>query len=51
MKDKLLAIFVAFVRATFSKDRIYKLISDLLDVLYDRKVGEENDVSDSVHEA
>lgn len=51
MKDKLLAVFVAFVRATFSKDRIVELISDLLDVLYDRKVCEENDVSDSVHKA
>lgn len=51
MKDKLLALFVAFVRATFSKERVQKLIVDLLDILYDRKVGESDDVSDSVHNA
>lgn len=52
MKDKLLALFVAFVRATFSKERVQQLIADLLDILYDRKVGEESDdVPDSVHKA
>lgn len=51
MKDKLLALFVAFVRATFSKERVRKLIADLLDILYDRKVGELDDVSDPVHKA
>lgn len=51
MKDKLLALFVAFVRATFSKERVQKLIVDLLDILYDRKVGESDDVSDPVHKA
>lgn len=51
MKDKLLALFVAFVRATFSKERVQKLIADLLDILYDRKVGESDDVSDPVYKA
>lgn len=36
MKDKLLVIFVAFVRKTFSKDRLLDLIDDLLDIVYDR---------------
>lgn len=36
MKDKLLAIFVAFVRKTFTKERLLDLIDDLLDVVYDR---------------
>lgn len=35
MKNKLLSIFVAFVRKTFSKDRLLAFISDLLDVLYE----------------
>lgn len=35
MKDKLLSIFVAFVRKTFSKDRLLDFISDLLDILYE----------------
>lgn len=35
MKDKLLSIFVAFVRKTFSKDRLLAFISDLLDILYE----------------
>nr|CAI9750868.1 hypothetical protein JVGAKARI_JVGAKARI_CDS_0003 [Microvirus sp.] len=48
MKDKLLAIFVAFVRATFSMERLQDLIADLFDILYDRRVGESDDVSDSV---
>lgn len=48
MKDKLIALFVAFVRSTFSKDRLINLISDLLDILYDRKEGDLDNVSDSV---
>ena len=36
MKDKLISIFVAFVRKTFSKERLLDLIVDLLDVVYDR---------------
>lgn len=43
MKDKLFALFVAFVRATFSKERVRMLIADLLDILYDRKVGESDE--------
>lgn len=34
MKNKLLSIFLLFVRKTFSKDRLMNLISDLLDILY-----------------
>lgn len=36
MKDKLLAVFVCFVKNTFSEERLLALIADLLDVLYDR---------------
>ena len=36
IKNKLLAIFVAFVRKTFTKERILDLIGDLLDIVYDR---------------
>ncbi len=36
MKDKLLSIFVAFVRKTFTKERLLDLIDDLLDVVYER---------------
>ena len=36
MKDKLMSIFVAFVRKTFTKERLLDLIDDLLDVVYDR---------------
>lgn len=36
MKDKLQSIFVAFVRKTFTKERLLDLIDDLLDVVYDR---------------
>lgn len=36
MKDKLLSIFVAFVRKTFTKERLLDLIDDLLDIVYDR---------------
>ena len=38
MKDKLMSIFVAFVRKTFSKERLLNLIDDLLDIVYDRFV-------------
>ena len=51
MKNKLLALFLAFVRATFSKERIRNLVSDLLDILYDKIGGELDDVSDPVHKA
>lgn len=36
MKDKLLALFVAFVRKTFTKERVLDLVDDLLDIVYDR---------------
>lgn len=36
MKDKLLKIFVAFVRKTFTKECLLDLIDDLLDIVYDR---------------
>lgn len=35
MKNKLLSIFLAFVRKTFCKERLMDLISDLLDILYE----------------
>lgn len=35
MKDKLLSIFVAFVRKTFTKDRLLSFIADLIDILYE----------------
>lgn len=47
MKAKLMAFFVSFIRMTFSKDRLVELISDLLDILYDRKEGVD-DVHDTV---
>ena len=36
MKNKLLSIFLAFVRKSFSKERLLNFISDLLDILYER---------------
>lgn len=36
MKDKLMSIFVAFVRKTFTKERLLDLVDDLLDIVYDR---------------
>ena len=36
MKDKLQLVFVAFVRKTFTKERLLSLIDDLLDIVYDR---------------
>lgn len=35
MKNKLLSILVAFIRKTFSEERLLDLISDLLDILYE----------------
>lgn len=35
MKDKLLSIFVAFVRKTFTKERLLGFITDLIDILYE----------------
>lgn len=35
MKNKFLSIFLAFVRKTFCKERLMKLISDLLDIMYE----------------
>lgn len=57
MKDKLVAVFVRFVKNTFSEERLLALISDLLEVLYDRTDGKvketveevmDDDVEDSV---
>lgn len=36
MKDKLQSLFVAFVRKTFTKERVLDLIDDLLDIVYER---------------
>lgn len=51
MKNKILSIFLAFVRKTFCKERLMNLISDLLDIMYDKFgsiegscEGGENDV-------
>ena len=42
MKDKLMSIFVAFVRKTFTKERLLDLIDDLLDIVYDRIAFDSN---------
>lgn len=42
MKDKLMSIFVSFVRKTFTKERILDLVDDLLDVVYDRYAAESS---------
>lgn len=39
MKDKLMSIFVAFVRKTFTKERLLDLIDDLLDIVFERFVS------------
>lgn len=44
MKDKLLSIFVAFVRKTFTKERLLDLIDDLLDIVFDRFAGPSGNV-------
>ena len=49
MKDKLLSIFVAFVRKTFTKERLLNFISDLLDVLYDRFGPIDDNFSERVY--
>lgn len=36
MIDKLLSVFVAFVRKTFTQERLLSLIDDLLDIVYER---------------
>lgn len=46
MKDKLLAIFVAFVRKTFTKERLLDLIDDLLDIVFDRFVRPDGSVDE-----
>lgn len=53
MKDKLVKLFLRFVKATFSRERMEQLVCDLLDILYelypdDFLEGSETDVSDSV---
>lgn len=40
MKDKLMSIFLAFVRKVFTKERILDLVDDLLDIVYDRFAAE-----------
>lgn len=46
MKDKLQSIFVAFVRKTFTKERLLGLIDDLLDIVYDRFARPDGSVDD-----
>lgn len=50
MKDKLLAIFVAFVRKTFTKERLLDLIDDLLDIVYDRFARPDDSVDERMHD-
>lgn len=44
MKDRLQSIFVAFVRKTFTKERLLDLIDALLDVVYDQYVLSHDEV-------
>lgn len=46
MKDKLMSIFVAFVRKTFTKERLLDLIDDLLDIVYDRFARPDGSVAE-----
>lgn len=46
MKDKLLAIFVAFVRKTFTEERLFDLIDDLFDIVYDRFARSDGSVNE-----
>jgi hypothetical protein len=46
MKDKFLSIFLAFIRKTFTKERLLNFISDLLDILYERFGPLDIDMSD-----
>lgn len=46
MKDKLQSIFVAFVRKTFTKERLLDLVDDLLDVVYDRFTSPDEPVEE-----
>lgn len=48
MKDKLMSVFVAFVRKTFTKDRLLDLIDDLLDIVYDRFAVSDGRVEERV---
>lgn len=48
MKNKLLAIFVAFVRKTFTRERLLDLIDDLLDIVDDRFSDPNDSVDDRV---
>lgn len=47
MKDKLLDLFLAFVRSFFSRERIDQLVDGLLDILYER--GAIDEIRDSVY--
>ena len=46
MKDKLLSIFIAFVRKTFTKERLLDFIDDLLDIFYARFVYPDRSVEE-----
>lgn len=48
MKNKLLSIFIAFVRKTFTRERLLDLIDDLLDIVDDRFPGPDDSVDDRV---
>ncbi len=46
MRNKLLSILLAFIRKSFSKERLLNFISDLLDILYERFGPVDIDLSD-----
>ena len=46
MKDKLLSVFLAFVRKTFTKERLLDFIDDLLDIVYDRFAASDGRVEE-----
>lgn len=48
MKDKLMSVFVAFVRKTFSQERLLDLIDDLLDIVYDHFAAPDGRVEERV---
>ena len=48
MKDKLMSIFVTFVRKTFTKERLLDLIDDLLDIVYDRFARPDGSVDERI---
>ena len=48
MKDKLLKVFLSFVRKTFTKERLLDFIDDLLDIVYDRFARPDRSVDERI---